>query len=180
MLSIQIDTKSLELVIYHQFNNIKLSFFASHMKSSFTSCTFNRCFPLFISKCHLAFPNHWLCYTFLPIVFLEMLMILFSLQWLPKSIFNLVQMNKGEKCSTIWLSCKLVNYPRFHWRMRWSSRQHSEIEIFPWTEAKIHHHSSWAQSGLGITHLFSWTVGRLDFVCSFRRSVGGFAKPTEV
>ena len=35
MLSIQIDTKSLELVIYHQFNNIKLSFFASHMKSSF-------------------------------------------------------------------------------------------------------------------------------------------------
>ena len=30
MLSIQIDTKSLELVIYHQFNNIKLSFFASH------------------------------------------------------------------------------------------------------------------------------------------------------
>ena len=25
MLSIQIDTKSLELVIYHQFNNIKLS-----------------------------------------------------------------------------------------------------------------------------------------------------------
>ena len=85
-------------------------------------------FPLFISKCHLAFPNHWLCYTFLPIVFLEMLMILFSLQWLPKSIFNLVQMNKGEKCSTIWLSCKLVNYPRFHWRMRWSLR-HSEIEM---------------------------------------------------
>ena len=35
MLSIQIDTKSLELVINHQFNNIKLSFFASHMKSSF-------------------------------------------------------------------------------------------------------------------------------------------------
>ena len=26
--SIQIDTKSLELVIYHQFNNIKMSFFA--------------------------------------------------------------------------------------------------------------------------------------------------------
>ena len=43
MLSIQIDTKSLELVIYHQFNNIKLSFFASHMKSSFPFCTFNRC-----------------------------------------------------------------------------------------------------------------------------------------
>ena len=35
MLSIQIDTKSLELVIYHQFNNIKLSLCASHMKSSF-------------------------------------------------------------------------------------------------------------------------------------------------
>ena len=32
MLSIQIETKSLKLVIYHQFNNIKLSFFASHMK----------------------------------------------------------------------------------------------------------------------------------------------------
>ena len=30
MLSIQIDSNSLELVIYHQFNNIKLSFFASH------------------------------------------------------------------------------------------------------------------------------------------------------
>ena len=45
MLSIQIDTKSLDLVIYHQFNNIKLSFFASHMKSSFNLCTvfFNRC-----------------------------------------------------------------------------------------------------------------------------------------
>ena len=27
MLSIQIDTKSFELVIYHQFNNIKLSLF---------------------------------------------------------------------------------------------------------------------------------------------------------
>ena len=36
MLSIQIDTISLELVIY----NIKLSFFARHMKSSFTFCTF--------------------------------------------------------------------------------------------------------------------------------------------
>ena len=35
MLSNQIDIKSLELVIYHKFNNIKLSFFASHMKSSF-------------------------------------------------------------------------------------------------------------------------------------------------
>ena len=33
MLSIQIDTKNLELIIYHQFNNIKLSFFASHIKS---------------------------------------------------------------------------------------------------------------------------------------------------
>ena len=43
MLSNQIDTKSLELVIYHQFNNIKLSFFASDMKSSFSLCTFNRC-----------------------------------------------------------------------------------------------------------------------------------------
>ena len=37
MLSIQIDTKSLELV-----NNIKLSFFASHMKSSFLLCTFQK------------------------------------------------------------------------------------------------------------------------------------------
>ena len=35
MFSIQIDTKSFELVIYHQYNNIKLSFFASPMKSSF-------------------------------------------------------------------------------------------------------------------------------------------------
>ena len=43
MLSIQIDTKSLELVIYHQFDNIKLSFFASHMKSSLPLCTFKRC-----------------------------------------------------------------------------------------------------------------------------------------
>ena len=34
MFSIQIDTKSLEL-----FNNTKLSFFASHMKSSFPLCT---------------------------------------------------------------------------------------------------------------------------------------------
>ena len=39
MLSIQIGTKSHELVIHYQFNNIKLSFFASHMKRSF---------PLFI------------------------------------------------------------------------------------------------------------------------------------
>ena len=38
MLSIQIDTKSLELV-----NNIKLSFFLSHMKSSFPLFTFNIC-----------------------------------------------------------------------------------------------------------------------------------------
>ena len=38
MLSIQIDTKSLKLVIYYQFNNIKLSLFASHMKSSFPLC----------------------------------------------------------------------------------------------------------------------------------------------
>ena len=38
MLSIQIDTKSLKLVIYHQFNNIKLSF-EFHMKSSFLLCT---------------------------------------------------------------------------------------------------------------------------------------------
>ena len=43
MLSIQIDTKSLELVIYPQFHNIKLSFFASHMKLSFPLCTFLRC-----------------------------------------------------------------------------------------------------------------------------------------
>ena len=35
MLSIQIDTKSLELIIY-----IKSSLFASHMKSSFPLCTF--------------------------------------------------------------------------------------------------------------------------------------------
>ena len=35
MLSIQIDTKSIELVILHQFHNIKLSLFASHMKQSF-------------------------------------------------------------------------------------------------------------------------------------------------
>ena len=34
MLSIQMYTKRLELVISHQFNNIKLSFFASHLKSS--------------------------------------------------------------------------------------------------------------------------------------------------
>ena len=33
MLSIQIDTKSLKFDIYHQFNNVKLSFFASHIKS---------------------------------------------------------------------------------------------------------------------------------------------------
>ena len=37
MLSIQIDTKRLELV------NIKLTFFASHMKSSFPLCTISRC-----------------------------------------------------------------------------------------------------------------------------------------
>ena len=43
MLSIQIDTKSLELVIQHQFNNIKLSFFSSHMNSSFPVCMFYRC-----------------------------------------------------------------------------------------------------------------------------------------
>ena len=43
MSNIQIDTKSLELVIYHQFNNIKLSFFSNHMKRSFSLCTFNRC-----------------------------------------------------------------------------------------------------------------------------------------
>ena len=41
MLSIRFDDdKSLKLVIYHQFNNIKLSFFASHMKSSIPLCTF--------------------------------------------------------------------------------------------------------------------------------------------
>ena len=43
MLSIPIDTKSLELVIHHQFNNIKLSFFASYMKSSFPLCRSDRC-----------------------------------------------------------------------------------------------------------------------------------------
>ena len=31
MLNIQIDTKSFELVICHQFNNIKLSFFANYV-----------------------------------------------------------------------------------------------------------------------------------------------------
>ena len=35
MSSIQIDTKSLELIIHHQFDNIKLSFFVSHIKRSF-------------------------------------------------------------------------------------------------------------------------------------------------
>ena len=35
ILSIQIDTKRLELSIYHQFNNIKLSFFASPIFASF-------------------------------------------------------------------------------------------------------------------------------------------------
>ena len=34
MLSIQIDTKSIKLVIHHQFNNIKFSLFASHVKRS--------------------------------------------------------------------------------------------------------------------------------------------------
>ena len=43
MLSIQIDTKDLELLIYHQFNNIKVSFFTSHMKSSFPLWSFDRC-----------------------------------------------------------------------------------------------------------------------------------------
>ena len=38
MLSIQINTKSLEFVI-HQFNNIKLAFFAHQMKWSFPICT---------------------------------------------------------------------------------------------------------------------------------------------
>ena len=33
MLSIQIDTKNPGLIIHHQFNNIKLSFFASQIKS---------------------------------------------------------------------------------------------------------------------------------------------------
>ena len=32
MLSIQIDTKNPGLIIHHQFNNIKLSFFASQIK----------------------------------------------------------------------------------------------------------------------------------------------------
>ena len=35
MLNIQIDTKALELVTHYLFDNIKLSFFASHMKKSF-------------------------------------------------------------------------------------------------------------------------------------------------
>ena len=36
MLSIQIDTKSFEVVIYHQFNNIKLSFFATPYEIKFS------------------------------------------------------------------------------------------------------------------------------------------------
>ena len=35
MLRIQIDTITLELVIQHQFNNIKSSFFAGHIKEIF-------------------------------------------------------------------------------------------------------------------------------------------------
>ena len=35
MLNVQIDTKSLEMVIPHQFNNIKISFFAGQMKKTF-------------------------------------------------------------------------------------------------------------------------------------------------
>ena len=46
MLSIQIDTKSLKFLIYYQFNNIKLSFFASHMKLSFPLSKFDRCFTV--------------------------------------------------------------------------------------------------------------------------------------
>ena len=123
------ETSKLELwILKKKWTFTIFSLFLFLRSSKLAGTPVKKGFPLFISKCHLAFPNHWLCYTFLPIVFLEMLMILFSLQWLPKSIFNLVQMNKGEKCSTIWLSCKLVNYPRFHWRMRWSLR-HSEIEM---------------------------------------------------
>ena len=50
MLSIQIDTKSLELV-----NNIKLSFFASHMKSSFPLCTFNHAVRLLDTIVYVVF-----------------------------------------------------------------------------------------------------------------------------
>ena len=38
MLSIQIDTKNPGLIIHHQFNNIKLSFFANQIRQNFTSC----------------------------------------------------------------------------------------------------------------------------------------------
>ena len=50
MLSIQIDTKSLELV-----NNIKLSFFARHMKSSFPLCTFNHAVRLLDTLVYVVF-----------------------------------------------------------------------------------------------------------------------------
>ena len=43
MSNIQVDTKSLKLAIYHQFNNIKLSIFSSHIKQSFPLSAFNRC-----------------------------------------------------------------------------------------------------------------------------------------
>ena len=40
ILSIQIDTKSLELLINHQINNIKFSFFTSNIKLSFLFCIY--------------------------------------------------------------------------------------------------------------------------------------------
>ena len=49
MLSIQIDTKSLVLVSHHQFNSIKLSSLACHMKQSFMKQSFPLC--TFIRSC---------------------------------------------------------------------------------------------------------------------------------
>ena len=47
IVSIQIDTKNLEFVVLHQFNNVKLSFFASYMKLSFAQFTFQSAVRLF-------------------------------------------------------------------------------------------------------------------------------------
>ena len=44
MLSIQINTKSFNFVIHNLINNIKLSFFANHMKGSFSFWTVFRYF----------------------------------------------------------------------------------------------------------------------------------------
>ena len=66
MSSIQIDTKSLELIIQYQFNNIKLSFFASHIKRSFPLCmviwlkiTQNVAFEFFIFGIFHHFLSYW-------------------------------------------------------------------------------------------------------------------------